>query len=424
MENFLSTLIDNDLSDSDSESNSNLDVDIAKIPHKTVKLIQDDASILYEDEKLIEQIKDLRAMETNKLDKYPKDILFDPLYNICDEVVREEFKNEVIFKENDLFTSPISTTNTLGGFITNVKFLEEELIKLVETDTNIVRYKCNYGEIVYEDYVEIVSVKKSKKGRKKNPIKKKNRKKQGNGNSFNSQLTFVVRNMERPGGENILYKFKIFRTGMLQLPGVNQEYIDDVIKCAKFILQTLNKHLHNSEPVSQLLHINPVMKNYKFVIKIPKDHIIDLMYLRDILNKYQNNTEECYPKIFVVKYTRQDTKLAVKFNTPIFKKPNKKTRINIFMRGKVNILGGFDSYISEQICNFLYWIFKENKDKLIQKESIVEDYYKEIIIDTTECDSILTDFLIREENKYHINVTKKENELFLKDIEEYSQQFL
>src|SRR5690606_29799282 len=77
------------------------------------------------------------------------------------------------------------------------------------------------------------------------------------------------------------------------------------------------------------------------------------------------------PKIFDVKYTREDTKLSIKFNTPVHKKAKKCTRVNIFMRGKVNILGASDVEKTYQICKFLNDLFVEHKDKLIVQQQII-----------------------------------------------------
>jgi hypothetical protein len=150
------------------------------------------------------------------------------------------------------------------------------------------------------------------------------------------------------------------------------------------------------------------MKNYKFTTKLEVNQIIDLSLLKRILlrevranklddlkdnpNEYQQPVRDEYdpdedsddedesddefegeeipthPRIYDVKYTREDTKLSIRFSTPIFKKPKKKTRVNIFMRGKINILGAFDADITRQICDYLRWIFVSNIDDIIVDE--------------------------------------------------------
>jgi len=201
------------------------------------------------------------------------------------------------------------------------------------------------------------------------------------GTSFNSQLTFVVKSALEPvindkvSPSAKVYKFKIFRTGKLQLPGVQQSSIDDVIQCTRYIIDALNDVLYDGEPVAQLVNINPVMKNHKFVVKIPPTHIINLTLLKKMLDEERVACAPGappHPAVYNVKYTRQDTKLSVKFSTPIFKKPHKRTRINIFMRGKINILGGFDNEASRAICSYLHWLFDVFGDQIIQSESRLE----------------------------------------------------
>jgi TATA-box binding protein (TBP) (component of TFIID and TFIIIB) len=261
--------------------------------------------------------------------------------------------------------------------LSNVHFHEQELIHELEPDEDIVMLRCNYGCTKYPEYHEPVKLKKTNRGRKKKEKKKKIRRKQGDGGSFNSQITFVVRSSK---DSSKVYKFKVFRTGKLQLPGVKSDVIDDVIECTHKIARMLNWHLHmlDDNPVRQtaVINLNPVMKNYKFKVKIPEGSIIDLAELKKLLTSDSRgvlgrtlidgnevfddkvkNKPVC-PKIFMIKYNRQDTKLSIKFLTGIYKKPNKKTRINIFMRGKINILGAFNAHITRQICEYLHWIFK------------------------------------------------------------------
>src|SRR5690606_36423512 len=133
-------------------------------------------------------------------------------------------------------------------------------------------------------------------------------------------------------------KFKIFRTGEIQLPGVKPHLIQDVVIRSQCIAKMMDLYLAPRAKVT-LKRINPVMKNYKFTVKLPLGALIDLTTLKRSLKQIQPVNA---PKIFDVKYTREDTKLSIKFNTPVHKKAKKCTRVNIFMRGKVNILGASD----------------------------------------------------------------------------------
>lgn len=365
--------LDNILNGSDSEDSLDDDSDLEDI---------------YENE-MADLGKEIMNMQTPHVDikirpQMVEVIEFDESNNVLDLNIRNDFKNESIYHETDIFTEPVSTTNTMEGYLSNVSFHEKDLIVELIPSEDMVIYRCNYGIIKYENYTEPVKVRKTNRGRKKKEKVKKNRKKQGSGSDFNSQITFVTRSLLTDCVDGIVpygtkvYKFKVFRTGKIQLPGVHQLNIDDVINCAKNIANVLNFHLHpfetNIAKITKVVNINPVMKNYKFAVKMPPSHIIDMDALRMLLSTERGNqmrsedVEKEHPHIFMLKYNRQDTKLSIKFSTPIYKKPKKKTRINIFMRGKINVLGAFDSKTSYQICDYLHWLFTNNKNSLIVPE--------------------------------------------------------
>lgn len=318
-------------------------------------------------------------------DAAPLEIMpqFGPLprnfLNILDPENRVRFENEQPFQETELFTAPITTTVTLEGGMSNVVFHERDLIHEVIPDDDIVMYRCNYGVVKYDGWEIPVKSKKTNRGRKKKEKVKKLRKKQGAGTDFNSQITFVIRSLDSPR----IYKFKIFRTGKIQLPGVQPQFVDDVMDCTKRIAKVMNWHLHlgeqDEDKKTNLVELNPVMKNYKFAIKMPEGTILDLSRVKKHLTDLKNDPNPDQPSIFMIKYTRQDTKLSVKFNTPIPRKLNKKTRVNIFMRGKINILGAYDVNVTSQIIGLLHDIIGTRDDIIVPSG----DYIPPVILPGT-----------------------------------------
>lgn len=299
--------------------------------------------------------------------------------NMLNIEARERFRDERVYYETYLFTDPINTTNTTSGLLTNVEFHEEELITRVWPDDRIVVYRCNYGKEVYIGYTEPVPVKKTNRGRKKKEKKKKPRKKQGNGTDFNSQMTFIVRSLtsDAPDGivpaDALVYKIKVFRNGKIQLPGLQRESSDDAIECARVVTNELNQLLHNGEPLTTIAYLNPVMKNYRIRVKLetlglPGTAIVSLAAIKQILVAERadpNPDAPPHPVIFNVKYDDGETKLSVKFSTPIPSKATKKTRVNLMTRGKINILGAFDAADTYQICDYIHWIFEEYFDRVV-----------------------------------------------------------
>jgi hypothetical protein len=119
----------------------------------------------------------------------------------------------------------------------------------------------------------------AKKGRKK---KDKNkyavllRKIQGNGKSFNSQITFTMRcvvNSEK------IYNIKVFRTGSYGIPGILN--LDNIKKTLQYLTDMMRVHI-NSEICLESLYTN--MNNYKTVFTKPPDSIIKINRLIGVLN--------------------------------------------------------------------------------------------------------------------------------------------
>lgn len=310
----------------------------------------------------------------------PPVCLFDEATNLLHPGVRDRFYVECISEETEIFTSPRGTTNTLGGFIGNIKFDEETLIKTLDPTPRVAALMCNYGCKQHEMYAEPEKKKLSNRGRKKKQVIKKPRKKQGSGEHFNSQITFVIYASD-PTGMTLQerrdlrrYKFKVFRTGPMQIPGAKQLNIEAIIDCAHVIADMLSNHLGNPpEKRARVLNINPVMKNYKFTAKLRPEQFVDLDALQEILLEMKAAQQPGdRPWIFIITYSRQDTKLAIKFLTPIPGKPKKKTRVNIFMSGKVNILGACDTEMTKEIFAMLNSLFIQRFDEIVVIDGSME----------------------------------------------------
>jgi hypothetical protein len=302
--------------------------------------------------------------------------VFNKDNNVLNDSVREIFRLSYISSETPYLTELVPTTNTMSGYITNVEMYEYDLIDQVLPDEDIVAYKCNYGVEIYEGYTEPIDTKKPKRGRKKN-MGRVNRKKQGSGKCFNSQLTFIIRSRtvdvlpdgRIPEGSRV-YKFKVFRPGVVQLPGVRQEHINDVVECAYFIERALNFNLHPGETdptkISRLVNLEPVMKNYKFTLKLGPGQIIKMKELFRVLKGEQGNpnlNSPKHPPLFMVSYGRHN--VAVCFSTPTTYAPEKTMRVNIFMRGKINILGALNDEYTYQVYYYLDWLFATYGDTII-----------------------------------------------------------
>jgi hypothetical protein len=312
--------------------------------------------------------------------KGPPIIIYDDYTNIIDDESITAFESFKLFKENELFSEAINTTNTLEGNITNVKFHEEELIGHVILSDRVVFCTCNYGTVASRDYKEIPKGKASIRGRKRKEKKKITRKIQGNGTCFNSQITLYV---TRDPPHIFPFKFKVFRNGKIQLPGATQRSIREVVKCISFVVKFLNVNVSGKSHV--LADLRPVMINYKFAIKLQPEQLIDLNAFRQIVERDMvimesdepiqvisliDGSRVVVPAIESIKYTRQNVKLSVRFKTPMPQKPKKCIRLNVFKSGKLNLLGSRSLVATQIICDYIYFVFSQNMQQLVVKECI------------------------------------------------------
>lgn len=383
--------------------------------------------------------------------------------NLLEPHVRKKFLKLLFDDPNDeIFSQLWPTTVTLSGILKNSD-IKENTVDLYEPNDRVVVIISNYGKKTHESYVENVPTKKSTRGRKpKQKDNKKERKKQGNGNCFNSQITFIVRTDVEDGKKSGMckeYKFKIFRNNKLQLPGAHPDFLDEIISANYEVVDVLNEVLHPDEPdpskKAQLVCLAPQMKNYKFFLKMEYGQLINLELLHKLMNfekikedlNVDKSPEEIeqllpfcncderkcrkcddlaivrnehlraaiaekvdyeieapkHPKVSDIKYTGEDTKLAVRFHTPIAGNPEKKTKVNIFpgkdipvnysddiepgtWGGKFNILGAFHEEDTSDIYLYLRYIFKKYYNRLVVTPGACDDSDEEyeIVIDESE----------------------------------------
>lgn len=295
--------------------------------------------------------------------------------------------NRIIFKrdhinENDIFTKPVLTTCTAQAYLTNVKFHEKDFQEIVEIDYPFVQAYSNYGETVVDGYTPFMKRKTSSRGRKKKPTPKTTRKVQGNGKCFCSQITFefvcefvelkdgkfmkkssqFIKDFIATNQERTILKFKLFRNGKIQLPGVKQSNIDLVIWAAKLLGKMVGKNL-GTKPELQFFKAD--MKNYKFEFKriTNNKHIIDLDKLYHLVKESSWVTKNNVSVKAIIK-NFDNRKLSITFRTPNEKAAEDKIRVIVFPRGKVNILGAYDLQQTQEVYDFLTYAF-DSKDVVI-----------------------------------------------------------
>jgi len=280
---------------------------------------------------------------------------------------------------NDLTLSTI----TVESKISNIKFKESELIlKLGLSDKipEIIKIGCNYGEYISDKYIELTtSVKKSNRGRKKKNKPISNRKVQGNGKYFNSQITFTILDSD----DKKFYHLKLYTNGTIQITYVCYEditLIQPIIDLVIKVISPIDSIKINLSDDIKMVYLKSIMRNYKFNI-IPENTFIDLNKLKLILlqfkeyqnkqltNNFQNiieydNNLLLSLEIGLIKCNFEKyTGIIVKFKTPLIDKPHKLTTVKIFSSGKINIDGANtydESFIIKKIISSLIYYNKNN----------------------------------------------------------------
>src|ERR1700678_1985505 len=168
------------------------------------------------------------------------------------DIFSGDIENRLIdYKSKPLLFSIIeNSTCTVQGSLSNVIHNESDLTDLTVND-QIVKIDSNFIHLKFELYNNELKGRKSNRGRKKKVKPIKTRKYQGDGSSFNSQISFtvlgdVVRNKPiNPDKHSVKaivitkndiiqelftkeYKIKVFRNGQFTIPGVLTEDLSDV----------------------------------------------------------------------------------------------------------------------------------------------------------------------------------------------------
>lgn len=289
---------------------------------------------------------------------------------------------------NDLNLSTI----TVESKISNIKFKEYELIpklSLPDKSPEIIKIGCNYGEYISEKFIEMTTpVKKSNRGRKKKNKPISNRKIQGNGKYFNSQITFTILD---PINNKKFYHLKLYTNGTIQITYVCYEDINlirPIIDLVINLIKPIDSIKINLNEEIKIIYLKSIMRNYKFNI-IKENIFIDLnkfklllldfkkYQLENINNQteikkyYQDNQEYDYNLLLLLEIGlikcnfEKYTGIIVKFKTPLPDKIDKLTTVKIFSSGKINIDGSNNYEESSLIKKIITSLIYNNKSEVL-----------------------------------------------------------
>lgn len=310
-----------------------------------------------------------------------------------------------------IFTELYPSTLTAQGYMTNISFDESTLINVLSEPTGLIlMIGCNFGEKFNSEYIAPVAVKKSGRGRKPKPKIKNKRRSQGTGKYFSSQITFLIKHATT----SLIYKIKLFRNGVFQVPGVKDPSMSDLIEPINALKEYLSFNFVSNV---QIMNFMAVMRNYKARL-IDENLHVDLEKLEECINKeksynlfkpYINYLLKNIPdhlaynmfkfigktnplNVAEVSYnTDRCFCLILKFYRPMPGDSTKKTTVKLLKKGKINFDGGNSEYEVKELYYWLEYIYTKYKDQiLIDITKIQNEYHKEFYdIDT----SILYDLI-------------------------------
>jgi len=394
-------------------------------------------------------VKPVKGVATTKA-KTPRktDMSYDN--NLLNPVTLARYKAPIAENDNGVLTPPIPTTMTVIGSCTNVALDEERDIDLITPSAEIVLVKSNFGNHIHDSYTEPVSIKKSNRGRKKLTRRaKKPRRRQGNGECFNSQITFRVR-VCKADGSNEICEFKVFRDGTMQLFGMTPDRIATVTKAVRIVVAELNRVRVAGRPEIELVGLYPNMKNYKFYLRMKPKQKIYLALLKDLFKveqlrhngeyeKYSTTvvcncgSRDCavcndqrvanthtfnmafeapeHPHIIDIKYTFSRSCLSIRFATPYPNNPNKTLLLKIYpggpidrdydkknptaelqWGGRMNIQGGRDEDTTRSVFNYVNSLLGFYHEDVVGYEGEgIDDEYEYVIEDPFDDNIVLVD---------------------------------
>lgn len=271
----------------------------------------------------------------------------------------------------------------------------DKIIEMLRMFTQYAR-KCQCYKNVKDFVLFSPSVKTKHKKSKDH-----NRKKQGTGLYFSSQVTFEIYN-EFNGK---ISKIKLFRNGNFQVPGVKYPDMRDLIKPTQRIAEYWNL-MHKPKTPARIAYFLSNMRNYKcniagnvtIILSQLEDALyaekelptldataaewlsiikcLDLGELSHHVFKYMNlslyeigeisNNSERYPGILI------------KFNRPIPSKKNKKLTIKVLGSGKINFDGGNSELEVKELYYWLQYIFGKYWDDVVYDPNNKKEEYSSL----------------------------------------------
>lgn len=322
----------------------------------------------------------------------------------------------IIRGQPQLFTIPKSSTITASGLVMYVNpdgstsplhFLEKDIIEhiircAVPLPDTIQLVGCNYGEYKHPNYVPPKKKGASGRGRKPKLKKKRTRRTQGNGRYMFSQLTIEV---VHPVSRSIL-KIKVFRTGVIQCPGVVMPNLQDLVDAIQVVQEYLSSVFGR---LIKMSHVVALMRNYiwrmrNFDYHISLERLVDIIraekrsdanlafldyMIADVPDRFRGRVRKFIGdinpmNIAEVTYNKDRCfYLLIKFWRATPHKKARKLTCKLMKSGRLNFDGGLTSRQLNEVFLWLQDLYYRNAHLVIFDINHIVDHSDE---DTSDCD--------------------------------------
>lgn len=309
----------------------------------------------------------------------------------------------------------------LSNIDKGVAALTEQMCKSLNSE--VVAINSNYGHACWPGYEHLLKSPKIPLDRH-TPSRGRVRKVQGDGTCFNSAVEPILV-IKHPGiSVDKIYKVKCFpTTGETQVPGVICSDLSDGNAVLKVFVNYLNGLHVGTDPNLQITILSEQAKmlNYKFAVnRINPRILINLpalaKYMQSlenmkaikgcILTDDQKKVFEKWSKLILPPYTVRETKFSaddVKVSF-IFDSISRGPRINIFQKGKINILGADSVESAKYIYEFFLEMFTANWNMLVciqpLRDSEKSQSIKPVQLSDADIDDILSEIIVIPSTKY------------------------
>lgn len=273
-------------------------------------------------------------------------------------------------------TEIILSTLTIECKFSNVKFNIKNIIDIFKLDKNIIKIGCNYGELISDEYKQIIENNSSnvKLGRKKDAKIKR---------YFNSQITFILLSdfKKNNNEKKYYYNVKLFSNGRIQIPGVITEEISNIVPDIKILLEYFNKFesikINKNE---KILISNCYTKSYNFLFKyFRKNKELEDEINLIIHNDKYNSVSFDYKNIFNEEIINKLENIKNSENCDIELDINNFLKINNITEEELN--NNFENHIKVIMKNYKFQLLF-NLKKIIDLKKL--KLYFDSIIDNNE----------------------------------------